>query len=226
MVLVSTLAPFVRTGFTLSMGRRGWTSADASGWVQIIRGPRPPSVKWPRVGQQFRQPTPPSQPRLHRFVVNQVKTSGTRPFVDPRVKMPAAKERAQKLELALPRHLEGVGRSTGSIRCEWFLTNEEEVQQLRGIKSSSRLQSMRSHSSQERESLPEELDHHRSQCLSEHRVVEDALARIEGSVPQCSRWFLHGGVVEEDVHADLQGGIGVPMASTTPRRCVRRLSRK
>ena len=39
------------------MGRRGWKSLDTpTGWVQIIRGPRPPSVQWPRVGQQSRQP--------------------------------------------------------------------------------------------------------------------------------------------------------------------------
>ena len=30
---------------------RGWKFFDA-GWVQVIRGPRPPSVRWPRVGQQ------------------------------------------------------------------------------------------------------------------------------------------------------------------------------
>ena len=82
------------------MGRRGWTSANASGWVQIIRGPRPPSVQWPRVGQQFRQPAQQSQPQVHRHV-QKVKTSGTRPLIDPSVKMTAAKERVEKLESAV-----------------------------------------------------------------------------------------------------------------------------
>ena len=35
------------------MVRKGWTKMDVpDGWVQIIRGPRPQSVRWPRAGQQ------------------------------------------------------------------------------------------------------------------------------------------------------------------------------
>ena len=29
------------------MPRRGWTPADSAGWVQILRGPRPPAPMWP-----------------------------------------------------------------------------------------------------------------------------------------------------------------------------------
>ena len=35
------------------MPRGGWKSAPVlDGWVQIVRGPRPKSDKWPKVGQQ------------------------------------------------------------------------------------------------------------------------------------------------------------------------------
>ena len=53
-----------------SMPRRGWQSLDVSaGWVQVLRGPRPPSMKWPpaRVGsrapsRRWRQPKEKSSP--------------------------------------------------------------------------------------------------------------------------------------------------------------------
>ena len=39
------------------MTRRGWRQIDVpTGWVKVIRGPRPQSVEWPKVSQQSRQP--------------------------------------------------------------------------------------------------------------------------------------------------------------------------
>ena len=39
------------------MPRGGWKSAQVlDGWVQIVRGPRPKSDKWPKVGQQAVRP--------------------------------------------------------------------------------------------------------------------------------------------------------------------------
>ena len=128
-----------------------------------------------RVGQQFRQPAPPSQPRLHRPVVNQVKTSGTRLFVYPSVKMTAAKEHAQKLESALAA-MEGM--------------DGPEVDSLRAA-------------------------HKRAQeAVKGHRVVEEAVGRIEGSVPGSHSGSSHerrrGGSAAVE-------GDGVPIASTNRR---------
>ena len=85
------------------MGRRGWKSLDTpTGWVQVIRGPRPPSVQWPRVGQQSRQLVQhPRQSPTNRPTSVQAKSSGLRPFQDPSVKAAAAKERLSMLETAL-----------------------------------------------------------------------------------------------------------------------------
>ena len=36
----------------IPMVRRGWSAIPApSGWYEIIRGPRPPSVQWPKKGK-------------------------------------------------------------------------------------------------------------------------------------------------------------------------------
>ena len=43
------LLHFLQAGFP--MVRRGWTHVEVpSGWVQVLRGPRPPSVQWPAKG--------------------------------------------------------------------------------------------------------------------------------------------------------------------------------
>ena len=49
--LFCAFLPSVRRGF---MPRRGWTAAP-DGWVQFIRGPRPPAQRWP-MAQGNRQP--------------------------------------------------------------------------------------------------------------------------------------------------------------------------
>ena len=42
------------------MVREGWTQVEVpNGWVQIIRGPRPKSVQWPRASEDGK----PQQPR-------------------------------------------------------------------------------------------------------------------------------------------------------------------
>ena len=44
------------------MPRRGWSAMDVpSGWVQILRGPRPRSVRWPRAPAQ--RPHRPGSPK-------------------------------------------------------------------------------------------------------------------------------------------------------------------
>ena len=57
---IDFLRPLVRLPHT--MPRNHW-QVPGTEWVQILRGPRPPSVKWPKVGQQHqRQPGKPSKP--------------------------------------------------------------------------------------------------------------------------------------------------------------------
>ena len=84
--------------------------------VQVIRGPRPPSVQWPRLGQQQQIVQQNQRPVQVRTPQNQVKTSGEdvgiRPFVDPSVKLAAAKERVVKLEIALAAMVWKVPRSS------------------------------------------------------------------------------------------------------------------
>ena len=93
------------------MARRGWREDAPDGWVQIIRGPRPRSVQWPRASQQSRQVAGQSQPRQQpKPKPTVVKTLGTRPLGDPQVRVAAAEERVTKLESAL----EGVARCGGS----------------------------------------------------------------------------------------------------------------
>ena len=104
------------------MGRRGWKSFDApTGWVQDIHGPRPPSVQWPRVGQQqVRQSVTgrvaaPSKPEPRQLLANHhtqlqhqpkpgSKTSGLRPFTDPAAKVSDAKERCGQVGESIGSH--------------------------------------------------------------------------------------------------------------------------
>ena len=52
------------------MGRRGWQHVDVpSGWIQVIRGPRPNSVVWPKSRPQGVRTDPPqrtAQPQQFR----------------------------------------------------------------------------------------------------------------------------------------------------------------
>ena len=159
-----------------SMGRGGWTSADASGWVQIIRGPRPPSVQWPRVWQQFRQPAQQSQPQDHR-PVQKVKTSGTRPFVDPKRQGGGGEGTRAELGVCVGRHGRN-GRSGGrfvacspqtSTRGREGSSRRRPDQRVRGILRKSCVPSGG-------------IGHQTSHLMPEHRVVEEAVGRIEGSV--------------------------------------------
>ena len=114
-------------------GRKGWKSFVAPvGWVQVIRGPSPPSVQWPRVGQQqVRQSATgrvvaPSKPEPRQLLADHntqqpkhqpgSKTSGLRPFTDPATKVSDAKERVVKLERVLAT-MEGIdGSEVDSVR--------------------------------------------------------------------------------------------------------------
>ena len=94
------------------MGRRGWSTMPVpEGWVQVIRGPRPKSVQWPRAPkglkhQQQRQPGATQQGRWRQPHVQgrqgqpQAPKTGIR-APHPDEKVAVAQERVSKLEAAL-----------------------------------------------------------------------------------------------------------------------------
>ena len=106
------------------MGRRGWTKVEVpDGWLQVIRGPRPRSEKWPlQTGPRSAAPPSKPVPRPRADHTQQPKhqpglrTSGLRPFTDPATKVSDAKERVVKLERALAA-MEGIdGSEVDAIR--------------------------------------------------------------------------------------------------------------
>ena len=95
------------------MGRRGWSTIPVpEGWVQVVRGPRPKSVQWPRAPkhgkpQQQRQPRATQQCRW-RLAAPQWSSgtaTGTKDrdpgATPPRRRWPWPHERVSKLEAAL-----------------------------------------------------------------------------------------------------------------------------
>ena len=97
--LVLFVAPFVRR---CVMPRRGWQQMDVpTGWVRVIRGPRPPSEKWPaarpvsvgrwRSGQQSKPSPPKSASRPQEF----------EPSRTPEVAVADAIGEVKKLEAAI-----------------------------------------------------------------------------------------------------------------------------
>ena len=77
------------------MPRNRW-QVPGTEWVQILRGPRPPSVKWPKAGQQQqRQPGKPSKPpQFHSEKGGSLsKPSWDRPSMPPQQMRAAATER-------------------------------------------------------------------------------------------------------------------------------------
>ena len=108
------------------MVRRGWTKVEVpDGWLQVIRGPRPPSEKWPLQTGPRSAATPskpePRQPRADHDTQQPKhqpgsKTSELRPFTDPATKVSDTQERLVKLERALAA-MEGIdGSEVDSIR--------------------------------------------------------------------------------------------------------------
>ena len=76
------------------MPRRGWTSVPVpDGWLQVIRGPRPPAAKWTKTG-----PNPPSGQRTQPERRPQ---QPPRAPVDPDTALLNARARVTKLEAAV-----------------------------------------------------------------------------------------------------------------------------
>ena len=91
-----------------AMVRKGWSSLDVpSGWVQIIRGPRPPSQRWPKSSEQ--------KPTIGRWQnhQNQEAKVPTMPR-QVRVGPSAARDLAKNKIVQLERALEAMGGHGGS----------------------------------------------------------------------------------------------------------------
>ena len=91
---------FVRRRST--MVRKGWTSVEVpDGWLQVIRGKRPPSVQWPRAGsQQHARQT--GKPALEsRKPPKTGSQSASRQRVNPDQLRAAASARIQRIQASL-----------------------------------------------------------------------------------------------------------------------------
>lgn len=88
-----------RTG----MVRRGWHDTEWSKqWVQVLRGPRPPAAKWPRVRRQNPSNTPDSGGGLPNTAVRPQTTVTDRgPRRNPEDNCAAAQATVRRLEVAL-----------------------------------------------------------------------------------------------------------------------------
>ena len=84
------------------MGRRGWSAAP-DGWVQFIRGPRPPAESWPRVGRSGSAAQPKPVQRVPQGRWRQT----------PRINPDKAREKAQSTVTRLEKALEAMGDVQG-----------------------------------------------------------------------------------------------------------------
>ena len=99
------------------MVRRGWQSMDVpSGWIQVLRGPRPKSVQWP-LAKDRHQPGPQEgvsgrwrQPKSAKGAP----PGGSRPRINPDVAREMAHTKVSRLERALEAMGDLQGR--GSIK--------------------------------------------------------------------------------------------------------------
>ena len=92
------------------MPRRGWSTAP-DGWVQIIRGPRPPSESWPKVGRNSVDLHPKSN-EVRSFKGRWRRPQQFRASPPPEVVVEAAKKRVDGIEAALGA-LAAVGTTDG-----------------------------------------------------------------------------------------------------------------
>ena len=85
------------------MVRKGWTQVEVpNGWVQLIRGPRPKSVQWPRAskdGKPQQQPRQPGGPRP--AAVNKEPQKAKSPPIHPDERLARARVRVGQLESAI-----------------------------------------------------------------------------------------------------------------------------
>ena len=85
------------------MPRRGWSTLEVpAGWLQVIRGPRPPAVQWPKASRaqfQFQKPPVPSKKENKKQTERKVPGSENRR--GPPQVSPAAQDRVLRLQTAV-----------------------------------------------------------------------------------------------------------------------------
>ena len=80
------------------MPRKGWSTVQVpDGWLKVIRGPRPPATKWPKVQHS----TQPQGGRRDTQPVRNQQQERQRAPVDPDTAMANARARMSKLEAAM-----------------------------------------------------------------------------------------------------------------------------
>ena len=121
------------------MPRKGWSSIPVSdGWLQVLRGPRPPAAKWPRaskppsVGPATNQshakvrsleaalaalgPDDSTTKAEVEAVLRRAKEGCVVTRVDPDTRVAAARERVARLERALAAMEDSEGPEVTSLR--------------------------------------------------------------------------------------------------------------
>ena len=85
------------------MPRKGWSTLEVpAGWLQVIRGPRPPAVQWPKASRgqgQFQKPPVPSKKENKKQTERKVPGSENRR--GPPQVSPAAQDRVLRLQTAV-----------------------------------------------------------------------------------------------------------------------------
>ena len=98
------------------MPRRVWSKVDVpSGWVQILRGPRPKSEQWSRVTVPPHQSSASLKPPVS---VRQPIARSAKEKVSPDVLRDAARTKIQKLEKALEVMGDAVGPAVDALKAE------------------------------------------------------------------------------------------------------------
>ena len=83
------------------MPRKGWTQVEVpSGWTQLIRGPRPKSVQWPKV-VRMSSAVPAGAPQPQRVPRGRWRQQEDHIRMNPETSLKAAKKRVRALEAAL-----------------------------------------------------------------------------------------------------------------------------
>ena len=116
------------------MVRRGWSQIDVpTGWVQILRGPRPPSAQWPRAVKggpaaaasawqsrvRLQKPAPAvRQPGVQGSPQSGRPATEPQQRVSPEVARAAASEKVKKLEKALEAMCDEAGPVVDALRAE------------------------------------------------------------------------------------------------------------
>ena len=113
------------------MPRRGWSAMDIpSGWVQVLRGPRPKSETWPVASSGRKQPTSKQEPIRGRWRQAAPRSNVRAP--DPDAALEHARSKVSSLEAALTAMGSHQGPEVDALRSA--LSNAKQAAQERPLK--------------------------------------------------------------------------------------------